>query len=265
MLTPAKLGTQRITHAKMIRITGREPWVLPEPNRKPPAPMATELLKSMSQRNAAKELGISRRQLAKIVEAEAQAAEDDNPFTAEAFLPLPRATAIDLIAEKACRPQGAKWTDYEAIIAGLYGFTTIITKDGKEERKLSGSEQQRTDLRKAVKKKHPTALFVPDWIDPDRAESQRRAILSEVIELTDRISEAYLRLAQQFPGGDSKAIQTQLFNLINFRMPGVGFNWEHSDAERATQLSNRVGDAGPANRNDNTPPLRDPVLDSLCA
>lgn len=34
----------------------------------------------MSQRAAAAELGVSRRQLAKMVEAEAQVVEDDNPF-----------------------------------------------------------------------------------------------------------------------------------------------------------------------------------------
>ncbi|CAI3787344.1 hypothetical protein AHFPHNDE_01002 [Pseudomonas sp. MM227] len=123
MLTPAKLNHQCITHAKLTTILSREPWTLPDPNCKPPAPRATELSKTMSQRAAAAELGVSCRQLAKMLEAEAQAVEDDNPFIVEAFLPLPRVSAIDLIAEKACRPHGAKWNDYCGILAGLYGFT----------------------------------------------------------------------------------------------------------------------------------------------
>jgi len=255
MPTAALLDRQRATHTKLTTILSREPWALPDPSHKPPEPRTTELLKTMSQRAAAAKLGISRRQLVKMIEVEAQAVEDDNPFIVEAFVPLPRASAINLIAEKACRPQGAKWADYEGVIERYYGFT--------EEGVLAGSEQQRKDLRKAVKKKYPTALFVADWIDTDRATSQRDAVLSEVIELTDRITEATTRLAQAFPGGDSKALQVQLLNLINFRVPGAGANWEGADADRATQLTSRVGDAGPVGIDDT--PLLDPVLDLLCA
>ena len=258
MLTPAKLDRQRITHAKLTTILAREPWTLPDPNYKPPAPRATELLKTMSQRAAVAELGISRRQLAKMVEAEAQAVEDDNPFMCEAFVPLPRVAAIDLIAEKACRPQGAKWIDYCGILAGLYGFT----EDGR----LGATEQQRKDLRKAVKKKHPTALFVADWIDTDRAASQRHAVLAEVIELTDRITEATMRLAQAFPGGNSKALQAQLLNLIDYRTPITAANWEGPEAGRATQLVCRVGDAGPVTIGaEEDAGLLDPMLDLMCA
>lgn len=253
MLRPAELDRQRITHAKLTTIICREPWAQPDPNRKPPAPRASELLKTKSQRDAAAELGIYRRQLAKMVEAEAQAVEDDNPLFEE-FVPLDRASAIEMIAEKACRPQGAKWADYWGIIARMYGFT----EDGR----LATGGQQLKDLRKAVKKKHPTALFVDDWVDTDRAASQRAAVLSEVIELTDRITEATTRLAQAFPGGNSKALQDKLLNLIDYRTSMIIANWESSEADRAAQLVSRVGDVGPVMVEDTS--LADPVLDSLC-
>lgn len=258
MQTPVELDRQRITHAKLTTILSREPWTLPDPNRKAPAPRATELLKTMSQRDAATALGASRRQLAKMVEAEAQSLEDENPFIVEAFVPLARVSAIDLIAEKACRPQGAKWSDYCGILAGLYGFT----EDGR----LDATEQQRKDLRKAVKKKHPSALFVADWIDPDRAASQRNAVLAEVIELTDRITEATMRLAQAFPGGSSKALQIQLLNLIDYRTPVTAANWEGPEAGRVLQLVSRVGDAGPVMSSaEDDAGLLDPMLDLMCA
>lgn len=256
MLTTSELDRQRTTHTRLTTIICREPWVLPDPNSKPPGPRATELLKTMSQRAAAAELGISRRQLVKVVEAEALAVEDDNPFIVEAFVPLPRVLAINLIAEKACRPQGAKWADYCGILAGLYGFT----EDGR----LAATEQQRKDLRKAVKKKHPTALFVADWIDTDRAVSQRDAVLSEIIELTDRITEATTRLAQAFPGGSSKALQIQLLNLIDYRTPATAASWGGSEADRATQLVSRMGDAGPVTTEVENISLADQVLDLLC-
>ena len=256
MPAPAELDRQCITHAKLTTIILREPWTLPDPNRKPPAPRATELLKTKSQRAAAAELGISRRQLAKMIEAEAQAVEGDKPSIFEEFVPLARVSAIDLIAEKACRPQGAKWADYQRIIADLYGFA--------EEGRLAVTGQQLKDLRKSVKKKHPTALFVADWIDTDRAASQRDAVLSEVIELTDRITEATMRLAQAFPGGNSKALQDKLLNLIDYRTSGIAANWESSEADRAAQLVSRVGDAGPVTTEVEDTSLADPMLDSLC-
>ena len=256
MLTAAEQDRQRTTHAQLTTIICREPWTLPDPNRKPPEPRATELLNTMSQRAAAAELGISRRQLSKMVEAEAQAIQDDNPFIVDALGHLPRVSAIDLIAEKACRPQGAKWADYKEIIADLYGFT----EDGK----LAATSQQLKDLRKAVKKRHPTALFVADWIDSDRAVSQRNAVLAEVIELTDIITEATTRLAQAFPGGCSRAVQVQVLNLIDYRTSVTAVNWEGAEADRAAQLVNRLGDAGPAIAGGIETSLADPVLDSLC-
>ncbi|WP_223488298.1 hypothetical protein [Pseudomonas sp. A-RE-19] len=256
MLTPAELDHQRITHAKLTMILSREPWALPDPNRKARAPRAAELLKTMSQRAAAEELGISRRQLAKMIEAEAQTVEDDNPFIVEEFVPLPRRVAIDLIAEKACRPQGAKWADYRRIVLDLYG----LTDDGRQ----AATEQQRKDLRKAVKKKHPTALFVADWVDTDRAASQRDAVLAEVIELSDRVTEATTRLAQAFPGGSAKAIQVQLLNLIDYRTPSSTANWGGPEAERAVQLTSRVGNAGPVISEPAGTALPDRLFDSLC-
>ncbi len=254
MLTTA--DRQRKTHANLTTIINREPWTLPDPDREPPKPRATELLKTMSARKAAATLGISRRQFAKMVETETQAPADDTLSIAYASVALPRGSAIDLIAEKACRPQGAKWADYRGVVAKLYGYTG--------DRKLAATDQQLKDLRKAVKKKYPTALFVPDWVDPHRAASQRDAVLSEVLELTERITEANLRLAQAFPGSNLKALQDKLLDLIQYQNPIIGANWQSSE-DLAVQLVDRVGDAGPVATGVEDTTITTPMFDLLCA
>ena len=212
----------------------------------------------MSERDVGAALGISRRQVRNRMAAEAEEEKTDaRTFVEQAFAPICRATAIQRMAEKACRPQGAKWVDYKMVVKDLYGFTP----DGKR----NWTTQQLNDLRKAVKNRYPTALFVPGWVDTNRAASQRMAIVEAAINLSDQFTEALTRLALEFPGRSHKALQDQMLDLLDYRNTITAQNWQFAHDELAAQLVRRVGDAGPVTGELDVPVVSDPVLDLLCA
>lgn len=257
-MTTTKQDQQNIAHARLTKVLSKEPWVRPDPNRGSPAPRVTEMRKTMSERDVGAALGISRRQVRNRMEAEAE--EDRagaSTFVEQAFAPIPRATAIQRIAEKACRPHGAKWVDYKVVLKDLYGFT----KDGKR----NWTTQQLNDLRKAVKSKYPAALFVPGWVDTNRAASQRVAIVEAAINLSDQFTEALNQLSQKFPGSSHKALQDQMLDLLDYRNTVTAQNWQVAHDELAAQLVRRVGDAGPVTGELDVPVVSDPILDLLCA
>lgn len=257
-MTTTKQDQQNIAHATLTKMLSREPWVLPDPNPGSPAPRVTDLRKTMSEREVGAALGISRRQVRNRMEAEAEAGRTGaSTLVEQAFAPIPRATAIQRIAEKACRPQGAKWVDYSVVVKDLYGFT----QDGKR----NWTTQQLHDLRKAVKNKYPTALFVPDWVDTNRAASQRVAIVEAAINLSDQFTEALNQLAQKFPGSSHKALQDQMLDLLDYRNTVTAQNWQVAHDELAAQLVRRVGDAGPVTVELGVPVVPDPIFDLLCA
>jgi hypothetical protein len=257
-MTTTKQDPQNIAHARLTKVLSREPWALPDPNRGSPALSITDLRKTMSEREVGAALGISRRQVRNRMEAEAEVNKiGASTFVEQAFAPIPRATAIQRIAEKACQPQGAKWVDYKVVVKDLYGFT----QDGKR----NWTTQQLHDLRKAVKNKYPTALFVPDWVDTNRAVSQRVAIVEAAINLSDQLTEALTRLAQEFPGSSHKALQFQMLDLLDYRNTITAQNWLVAHDELAAQLVRRVGDAGPVMVELGVPVVPDPILELLCA
>lgn len=258
MTTKTKQDQQNITHATLTNILSREPWVLPDPNRGLPAPCVTDMRKTMSERDVGAALGISCRQVRNRMEAEAEEDRHGNStFVEPEFVPITRAAAIQRIAEKACRPQGAKWADYKVVVKDLYGFT----QDGKR----NWTTQQLHDLRKAVKNKYPTALFVPDWVDTNRAVSQRVAIVEAAINLSDQLTEALTRLAQEFPGSSHKALQDQMLDLLDYRNTITAQNWLVAHDELAAQLLRQVGDAGPVMVELDMPVVPDPILALLYA
>lgn len=143
------------------------------------------------------------------------------------------------------------------VVKDLYGFT----HDGKR----NWTTQQLHDLRKTVQNKYPTALFVPDWVDTNRAVSQRVAIVEAAINLSDQLTKALTRLAQEFPGSSHKALQDQMLDLLDYQNTITGQNWLVAHDELAAQLVRRMGDAGPVMVELDVPVVPNPILELLCA
>lgn len=229
----------RIAHQRLTSIRGSEPWTLPDPNRVPEGPRATDLLKTMSQRAAAESLGVSRRQLSNMVKAEAQAT-DDNPFaeSPEGSPTMTRAGAVASLAGLGSMPKGISQLTLHEHTQAVYGSDY---KAGTEK-----SRRQVKSLRETVMRKYPETLFAADYVDPMRAESQRRAIVATVSDLQERLSDALYELAQEFPGGSQGAVQGLVLRLLHKRHDDpVPMSVELDRmAELAGAFKDRNGDAG---------------------
>ncbi|XSS64774.1 hypothetical protein ACP9OK_07325 [Pseudomonas sp. B11] len=228
------MSTQHATHAKLTAILGREPWSLP--SNEATAPRATDLLKTMSQRAAAEHLGISRRQLAKLVIQEAQ--EDSELFpihgpesTSSGTEPtMTRAGAITSLQVIAASSTGLTYGALREHGAAVYGRDA----DG---RSLATASQIKTLKSRALA---DGGVFAPKWMDVDRAKSQRLAMLAVVSDLQDRITEATFELVAKFPGADFKALRDELIGLlvptsmpVEARLSNLEIATETVDARRA--------------------------------
>lgn len=229
----------RITHKRLTSILGREPWALPDPDRVPEGPRASELLKTMSQRAAAEHLGISRRQLSKMVEAEGQALDDDNPFSEgpKGSPTMTRAGAVASLQALSERPQGATKADLYEHVVGVFG----CNEDGT----AKATPRQVRALRESVQAKGTGALFAPDYLDPMRAESQRRAMVATVTDLQDRLTEALTELAAGFPGGSYGAMRREVLALLVPELTQIPAESRLENMSRTAEaFKDRNGDAG---------------------
>ncbi|UMZ14725.1 hypothetical protein I9018_13940 [Pseudomonas sp. MPFS] len=226
---------QHVTHAKLTAILGREPWSLP--SNETTAPRATDLLKTMSQRAAAERLGISRRQLAKLV-AQAESTEEPNPFDlpAKGEPTMTRAGAIAtlrVLAEQQGELTNAMVTEY---CGHVYGRGL----DGK----TLATKRQFTAMREAVQSK--STPYVPAWLDKERAQSQMAAMMTLASRLQEQLCAGVDELAEQFPGADKKKLSETLMNLL-------ASHGELSISRQVLNIENAVekasaayGDKGPA-------------------
>lgn len=248
----------RTTHERLTSIRGSEPWTLPDLNRVPEGPRATEILKTMSQRAAAEHLGISRRQLSKMIEAEGQALDDDNPFSEslEGAPTMTRAGAVASLAGLGSMPKGISQLTLHEHTQAVYGPDYSAGTDK--------ARRQVKSLRETVMRKHPTTLFAADYVDPMRAESQRRAIVATVSDLQERLSDALYELAQEFPGGSQGAVQGLVLRLLHKRHDDpVPMSVELDRmAELAGAFKDRNGDAGAVRQTINAEVV-DPEWDEL--
>lgn len=228
----------RITHKRLTTILGREPWALPDPDRVPEGPRASELLKTMSQRATAEHLGISRRQLSKMVEAEALAAEV-NPFaeSSDGEPTMTRAGAVASLKVLSERPQGVTKADLKEHAKAIYG----THPDGSP----IATPRQEKALKESVQAKHKGALFAPDYLDPMRAESQRRAMVAAVADLQERLTDALTELAAGFPGGSYGAMRREVLTMLVPELSPIPVETQLSRMEtNADAFKARNGDAG---------------------
>ncbi|MEW5547604.1 hypothetical protein [Pseudomonas soli] len=202
------MNVQHTTHAKLTTILGHEPWTLP--SNETTAPRVSDLLKTMSQRAAAEHLGISRRQLAKLVIKEAQ--EDSEQF------PIHDPESASSGTEPTMTRAGAL-ASLQVIAASAAGLTSGVLREhgaavyGRDAdgRSLATASQIKTLKSRALA---DGGVFAPKWMDVDRAKSQRLAMLAVVSDLQDRITETTFELVAKFPGADFKALQDELIGLL---------------------------------------------------
>lgn len=137
--------------------------------------------------------------------------------------------AVNALVEAATRPQGC--THYEAV--------GIVYKHYGEE---GVTHEKIRALKRAALKANPECLFRPSWMSPTEPVHCTKDLMLAVSDLSDRLTEASLELAQKYPDASFSAIQKELVVMLTGTSPeGILARCERIQ-EVATALSLRTKD-----------------------
>lgn len=131
------------------------------------------------------------------------------------------------LIQAATRPEGC--THYEA--------TGIVYKHyGEEEVSYEKVRQYKRAACTAV----PSCVFRPSWMSPSDPQGCTQALMQEVSNLWDRVTESTLHLCEQYPDADFADMQRELLHMLSgTAVEGIYTRCENHQ-EKATALSNRT-------------------------
>lgn len=178
------------------------------------------LRQGKSQRDAAKDLGVTRYRVAQAGEPPTSELEED-PFGLPRNIPpkITRTTAVALLVELATRPQGVKFSEMVPVFGDFFGH--IVEQDGGAV-KINMTDRQRDYLVQAVKRDAirtgKVALIVPEWMPQKSPLAAYQALIHMANTVHEAAQEALASFLEEFPeAADRPALIFQELLSVAFR------------------------------------------------
>ena len=162
------------------------------------------------QREIERETGLSRRQIAKIVNSDVAEKSD---FDFEEPQRMSTDGAARAVHELSIRPQGVKNSELSAILAAHFGYRKNKDTGARE---LNMTKAQLDYLKKkarAISSPSLQPLFVPEWLPRTAPTAAFNILLGHASDLQDRITEIVMDFCEQFPDSSPSMIYEELVRI----------------------------------------------------
>lgn len=166
----------------------------------------------------ARETGLGRRLVAKIVDAETTKAANATEFE-PARETMTRTEAVKTIHTLATRPQGVKNSELSPVLGALFGYRSNKDTGARE---LDMTKGQMDHLKKTVRTEgdglHPP-MFVPDWLPRQAPIEAWVDLLQLASELQDRITDMVIDYCARHPEVTHRQVHRE---LVQIAIPEAG-------------------------------------------